>query len=67
MAELMDSECCRDDEQPCAACRKAIHQSWHQQGLWWIRQEECDESCPCWIDTVERRTSGTVPERAIRY
>jgi hypothetical protein len=38
-------ECNRRDEQglegPCAACRRAIHESWHQNGLWWIRSEEC--------------------------
>ena len=39
-------ECAKSWDEPCAKHRKEIHQSWHKQGLWWIRAEECDESCP---------------------
>lgn len=33
-------------EEPCAACRREIHEGWHKAGLWWIRQEECHPGCP---------------------
>ena len=43
-----ETECpdCSMSEEPCAFHRKEIHRSWHAQGLWWIRPEECDEGCP---------------------
>lgn len=37
---------CQPGKEPCAKCRKAIHQAWHKAGWWWVRQEECDETCP---------------------
>jgi hypothetical protein len=48
MSEMTPEECpiCADAEEPCEACRKRIHQSWHAAGMWWIRFEECDETCP---------------------
>lgn len=35
-----------DADAPCAECRREIHESWHKQGLWWIRLEECHPECP---------------------
>lgn len=33
-------------EGPCAACCRAIHESWHALGWWWIRPNECHPNCP---------------------
>lgn len=54
-------EVCRDCDEPCAKCRKEIHQGWHRNGMWWIRIEECDESCPGWADTLRRRVEAANP------
>ncbi|HEX7313318.1 MAG TPA: hypothetical protein VF297_05330 [Pyrinomonadaceae bacterium] len=42
------SECLCDETrvEPCAKCRRTIHESWHASGLWWIRREECHAECP---------------------
>jgi len=44
---MSEEECtvCKYWDHPCEECRKAIHQSWHAAGLWWIRSEECDADC----------------------
>lgn len=45
------SDCkCYDEDEPCGKCRRDIHQSWHAKGVWWIRPEDCDSSCPCHSD-----------------
>lgn len=41
-----ECEVCRDADEPCADCRRAIHESWHEAGMWWIRAEECHMGCP---------------------
>jgi hypothetical protein len=45
---MIEEECqeCEISVEPCAKHRKAIHQSWHERGMGWIRAEECDETCP---------------------
>lgn len=52
----MNDECqvCIDWDGPCETCAREIHQSWHAVGLWWIRQEMCDSSCPEHADTISR-------------
>lgn len=41
-----ECEVCEDADEPCADCRCAIHESWHEAGMWWIRAEECHMGCP---------------------
>ena len=40
--------------EPCDSCAQRIHESWHLQGMWWIRPEMCSESCPGWKKEKER-------------
>lgn len=62
MATQDRDECdCEHATEPCARCKKEIHQSWHVAGLWWIRVEECDSICPGWNDTVERMNRELTP------
>lgn len=51
----MTDECpiCKNDEEPCAKCRRQIHESWHAIGCWWIRPEECHPGCPGYKPTVD--------------
>lgn len=37
---------CAELEDACPECARKIHESWHEQGMWWIRAEECHETCP---------------------
>ena len=62
----MTDECpiCKDDEEPCAKCRRQIHESWHAIGCWWIRPEECHPGCPGYKPTVDlgpQRMPATEP------
>jgi hypothetical protein len=40
------SEGCDPRVEPCPACRRKIHESWHEQGMYWIRANECHPECP---------------------
>lgn len=42
---MAECQICIEWEHPCKKCRKEIHRSWHKQGLFWIRSEECDYLC----------------------
>lgn len=62
----MTDECpiCKNDEEPCAKCRRQIHESWHAIGCWWIRPEECHPGCPGYKPTVDlgpQRMPATEP------
>jgi hypothetical protein len=62
----MTDECpiCKNDEEPCAKCRRQIHESWHAIGCWWIRPEECHPGCPGYKPTVNlgpQRMPATEP------
>ena len=52
----MACEKCNLEVGPCDDCKKAIHESWHKIGMWWIRAEFCSESCPGYLKDQERST-----------
>lgn len=51
-----DEECakCAELEDACPECARKIHESWHEQGMWWIRAEECHDNCPGRLHPIVR-------------
>lgn len=43
-----EPECaaCANREDACPQCSRQIHESWHEQGMPWIRHWECHPDCP---------------------
>lgn len=39
-------KCSEMDCEPCDDCKRKIHESWHEVGMWWIRPEMCSRECP---------------------
>jgi len=60
---------CENEEEPCAICRREIHEAWHEQGFWWIRTEECTPNCQQYANgemlAWQQELELTARERAI--
>jgi hypothetical protein len=37
---------CEELDDACPKCALEIHESWHEQGMFWIRAELCHPNCP---------------------
>lgn len=48
-----------DAEEPCAECRRHIHESWHLVGWGFVRWEECHADCPGRIKEQQQKQEAT--------